>query len=52
MRRYQVITTTPDGLMEKFIQPAQNARQATGIVKSFYFPGRPVKTTVKEIAAG
>lgn len=49
MRNYQVITTTPAGVMEKFYQQASSARQAVSRVKSGHFPGRAVKARVSEI---
>lgn len=46
MRAFKVTTTTPDGTVKVFHQKAHNARQASGIVKAFHFPGKPVKARV------
>lgn len=46
MKRFEV-TVKAGGETIKRIQPAQTARQATQLVKAFYYSGQDVKTTVK-----
>ena len=46
MKRF-IVTVKTGGETVKRVQPAQTARQATQLVKAFYYWGQDVKTTVK-----
>ncbi len=51
MNNYIVITTTPDGLVQKFEQSARNERMASLLTKSKHHPGQAVRATVTEASA-
>ena len=51
MNNYIVITTTPDGLVQKFEQTANNERMASLLTKSKHHPGQAVRATVTEASA-
>ena len=51
MNNYIVITTTPNGLVQKFEQQARNERMASMMVKSKYHPGQAVRAQVVEVGA-
>ena len=51
MNNYTVITTTPDGLVQKFEQTARNERMASLLTKSKHHPGRAVSEQVIEVGA-
>lgn len=46
MDNYIVITTTPDGVVQKFEQTAQNERMASLLTKSKHHPGQACRATV------
>ena len=49
MNNYIVITTTPDGLVQKFEQTVPNERMASLLAKSKHHPGRAVRAKVVEV---
>ena len=51
MNNYIAITTTPDGLVQKFEQAAPNERMASLLVKSKHRPGQAVRAQVIEASA-
>ena len=51
MNNYIVITTTPDGLVQKFEQTAPNERMASLLAKSKHHPGQAVRAQVVEVGA-
>lgn len=51
MNNYIVITTTPNGLVQKFEQTAPNERMASLLTKSKHHPGQAVRATVTEASA-
>ena len=51
MNNYIVITTTPNGLVQKFEQTAPNERMASLLAKSKHHPGQAVRTQVVEVGA-
>ena len=46
MNNYIVITTTPDGLVQKFEQSAPNERMASLLAKSKHHPSQAARATV------
>ena len=51
MNNYIVITTTPDGVVQKFEQTAPNERMASLLTKSKHHPGQAVRAQVVEASA-
>ena len=46
MNNYIAITTTPNGLVQKFEQTSPNERMASLMTKSKHHPGQAVRATV------
>lgn len=49
MKNYQVITITPQGVVEMFYQKARTMNLAVLMVKGAHHPGQPVKAEAREV---